>query len=137
MSRVHVPSNAHKAFEISLQRLCPHIFHKFSLNLVSCIQKIVWLVNSKFVFIETSKTNALVIHSISECDVNVYLPLSNIYSGPFFFFFLKSCTAFERLRRSARTEGSSGGRAREGVTPLLVRGVRGISPEIFFNLTCL
>ena len=42
--------------------------------------------------------------------------------------------AIERRRRSARAEGSSGGRAREGVISPLVRGVRGISPEKFFEL---
>ena len=47
--------------------------------------------------------------------------------------FLKSGTAIERHRRSASSEGSSGGRAREGVIPPLVRGVRGISPEKFFE----
>ena len=47
--------------------------------------------------------------------------------------FLKSGTAIERHRRSARAEGSSRGRAREGVIPPLVRGVRGISPEKFFE----
>ena len=46
---------------------------------------------------------------------------------------LKSGTAIERHRRSARAEGSSGGRAREGVTPPLGRGVWGISPENFFE----
>ena len=35
---------------------------------------------------------------------------------------LKSGTAIERLRRSARAEGSSRGRAREEVIPPLVRG---------------
>ena len=47
--------------------------------------------------------------------------------------FLKSGTAIERHRRSARAEGSSRGRAREGVKPPFVRGVRGISPEKFFE----
>ena len=47
--------------------------------------------------------------------------------------FLKSGTAIECRRRSARAEGSCGGRAREGVIPPLVRGVRGISPENFFD----
>ena len=47
--------------------------------------------------------------------------------------FLKSGTAIERRRRSARAEGSSGGRAREGVIPLFLRGVWGISPEKFFE----
>ena len=52
--------------------------------------------------------------------------------------FLKSGTAIERHRRSVRAEGSSGGRAREGVKPPLVRRVRGIPPpEIFLNLSCL
>ena len=45
--------------------------------------------------------------------------------------FLKSGTAIERLRRSARAEGSSQGRAREGVIPLFVRGVRDLPREIF------
>ena len=47
--------------------------------------------------------------------------------------YLKSGTAIERHRRSAMAEGSSGGRAREGVIPPLVRGVRGISPEKIFE----
>ena len=47
--------------------------------------------------------------------------------------FLKSGTAIERHRRSARAEGSSGVRAREWVIPPLVRGVRGISPEKIFE----
>ena len=46
---------------------------------------------------------------------------------------LKSGTAIERHRHSARAEGSSGGRAREGEIPPLVRGVRGTSPEKFFE----
>ena len=45
--------------------------------------------------------------------------------------FLKSGTAIERQRRSP---GAERGRAREGVIPPLVRGVRGISPEKFFEL---
>ena len=51
--------------------------------------------------------------------------------------FLKSGTAIERHRRCARAEGSSGGRAREGVIPPLVRGVQGTSPRNVLNLTCL
>ena len=47
--------------------------------------------------------------------------------------FLKSGTAIERHRRSARVEGSSGGRARDVVIPPFVRGVRGISPEKIFE----
>ena len=48
--------------------------------------------------------------------------------------FLESGTASERHRRSARAEGPSRGRAREGeFPPPLVRGVRGISPENFFK----
>ena len=43
--------------------------------------------------------------------------------------FLKSGTAIECHRRSARAEGSSRRRAREGIIPNLVRGIRGISPE--------
>ena len=49
---------------------------------------------------------------------------------------MKSGTAIERRRRSARAEGSSGGRAREGVIPPLVRGgggVGGSPPRIFFE----
>ena len=45
--------------------------------------------------------------------------------------FLKSGTAIERHRRSARAEGSSGGRAREGGHTAFVRGVR-VSPDNFF-----
>ena len=45
---------------------------------------------------------------------------------------LKSGTAIERHKSSARAEGSSGGRAREGFIPPLVRGVGGNSPENFF-----
>ena len=52
-------------------------------------------------------------------------------SGPSSVF--ENGTAFERHRRSARAEGSSRGRAREGVIPFLVRGVRGISPEKCFE----
>ena len=37
----------------------------------------------------------------------------------------------------ASTEDTSRGRAGEGVIPPLVRGVRGISPEIFFIYGCL
>ena len=52
--------------------------------------------------------------------------------------FLKSGTAIEHHRLTARAEGSSGGeheRAREEVMPLSrLRGVRGISPENFLNL---
>ena len=44
---------------------------------------------------------------------------------------LKSGTAIEH--RSARAEGSSRGRAREGVTPPLGWGVWGISPEKIFE----
>ena len=47
--------------------------------------------------------------------------------------FLKSGTANERHRRSARAEGSSWGRAREGIIPPLVRGFGGISPEKIFE----
>ena len=47
--------------------------------------------------------------------------------------FLKIGTAIERHRRSARAEGSSGEREREGVIPSLVRAVRGISPEKNFE----
>ena len=47
---------------------------------------------------------------------------------------LKSCTAIGRHRRSARAEGASGGRAREGEYPPLVRGVRGITPEKIFKI---
>ena len=36
--------------------------------------------------------------------------------------FLESGTAIERRRRSPSVEGTSGGRAREGVSPPLVRG---------------
>ena len=46
---------------------------------------------------------------------------------------LKSGTAIERHRRSARAEGSSGGRAREGESPLLGRVVWAISPEKMFE----
>ena len=46
---------------------------------------------------------------------------------------LKSGTAIERHGRSARAEGSSGGRAQEGVTPPLGWGVWGISPEKIFE----
>ena len=59
--------------------------------------------------------------------------------------FLKSGTAIERHRRSARAEGSSGGRAREGggsypplirgVTPPLIRGVRGRGEIFEFNMS--
>ena len=42
--------------------------------------------------------------------------------------FLESGTAIERRRISPSAEGTSGGRAREGVRPPLVRGVWGISP---------
>ena len=42
---------------------------------------------------------------------------------------LKSGTAIERHRRSARAEGPSRGRAREGEFPPLAKGVLGISPE--------
>ena len=49
--------------------------------------------------------------------------------------FLESGTAIERHRRSERAEGlrGGGGRAREGVKPPLVRGVRGISPQKIFE----
>ena len=48
--------------------------------------------------------------------------------------FLKSGTAIERRRRSARAKSPSRGREREGDYPLFVRGVRGTSPEKFFIL---
>ena len=57
--------------------------------------------------------------------------LDNSYQGRCRF--LKSGTAIERHRRSARAEGSSGGRAREGVIPPLVSGVWAISPNNFFE----
>ena len=47
--------------------------------------------------------------------------------------FLKSGTAIERHRGSARAEGPSRGRAREGIFLLSLRGVRGISPEKIFK----
>ena len=50
--------------------------------------------------------------------------------------FLKSGTAIERHRRSARAEGSSREKAREGVIPPLVRGFGGSLPRNFLNLTC-
>ena len=40
----------------------------------------------------------------------------------------ESGTAIERRRPSPSVKGTSGGRAREGVRPPLVRGVWGISP---------
>ena len=51
--------------------------------------------------------------------------------------YLKNDTAIERRRRSARAEGSSGGRAREGGQTPSRKGVRGISPEKFceFNMS--
>ena len=41
---------------------------------------------------------------------------------------LESGTAIERIRRTPSAEGTSGGRAREGVRPPLVRVVWRISP---------
>ena len=46
---------------------------------------------------------------------------------------LKSGTAIEWHRRSARAEGPSGVGEHEGVIPPLVRRVQGISPEKFFE----
>ena len=46
---------------------------------------------------------------------------------------LKSGTAIERHRRSARAEGTSRGRARERTFLPLLRGVRGIAPEKIFK----
>ena len=47
---------------------------------------------------------------------------------------LKSGTAIERHRHSARAEGTIRGRAREGdFSPSRKGGVRGISPEKFFK----